>query len=303
MKNTIQKILLFAAGCLAALAITAGLQVAIAGQVSSATYKTMGYKYADTHGYFQDSSDHWYQVSGDFARVAKESPTWTATFDDGDGEGLYTHSAAGLTTSTTLTNLAYFEDGLVLAYEPLATQTLDIDMDASSLDIGGDQTADDGYELFSGTMGATGRPFVVGVDEAFQTCVTFSVEDISGTDDLHFGFRNVDAARGGFDDYLDAAALGCTAADGTIDIETIDGNAATTTTDTTDTLADATSTTWCVLVSDTGVVTYTIDGVAPTTTAAFTLDTGAMMVPFFRFLQDTALTGEVDITSWETKYQ
>jgi hypothetical protein len=66
------------------------------------------------------------------------------------------------------------------------------------------------------------------------------------------------------------AVINCLAGD--FKIETIDDNNATTTTDTTDNASDGTDHTIEVRVSAAGVVTYLIDGVAPTTTAAFTID-------------------------------
>jgi hypothetical protein len=55
-------------------------------------------------------------------------------------------------------------------------------------------------------------------------------------------------------------------------------------TDTGDTLADGTTTIWEVLVSSAGVVTYKIDGSAPSATAAFTFDDGDFVTPFMHHL-------------------
>jgi hypothetical protein len=133
----------------------------------------------------------------------------------------------------------------------------------------------------------------------------FAIEDVSGTDDFHFGFRRAETATAVFDDYSDTAGLAIvtSANPALIQIETIDDKAATTTTSTTDTLADATTTTWCVLVSSAGAVTYTIDGVAPSTTAAFTFDDGDPVIPFVHYLQAADLTGEIDLFEWEVNYQ
>jgi hypothetical protein len=45
-------------------------------------------------------------------------------------------------------------------------------------------------------------------------------------------------------------------------------------------------------------VTYLIDGVAPTTTAAFSFDSGEVVVPFFFFLQATTSPGIVELIEW-----
>jgi len=79
-----------------------------------------------------------------------------------------------------------------------------------------------------------------------------------------------------------------------VQIATALNNASMTETDTTDNLADATTTTWEVLVSSAGVVTYKIDGSAPSTTAAFTFDDGDLVTPFMHHLA-TGATGAVTL--------
>ena len=245
-------------------------------------------------------------VSNGEVTVPKDSPVWFEDFEGySDGEDVSTFQLDGTAFDGTadVVNLLTTTSGMTFGYSAIVGQTLDLDMDAGSLDVGADQNADDGYMIWTGYAGATGRPFVIGRDAAFKTCLKFAIEDVSGTDDFHFGFRRAEVANATFDNYNDLASLGFTVADGTIDIETINDNASTTTTATGDSLADATTTTWCVLVSAAGAVTYTIDGAAPTTTAAFSFDDGDPVVPFLDYLQDTALTGEIDLYEWETNWQ
>lgn len=202
-------------------------------------------------------------------------------------------------------NYLYMPGGVIFGCEAIATQTIVPDIVANGLDIAGDQTANDGYELWTNFLGATGVPFVVGRDPAFYARCKFQMSDVSGTDDFQFGFRRAEICRPAFDDYLDAFTLGCnTAADPmAIKIATIVNNAATVETDTTDTLADATEVDFKVLVSAAGVVTYTINGAAPTATAAVTIDDGDPVIPFIRFLQDTALVDDFTISEWEVGFQ
>lgn len=176
------------------------------------------------------------------------------------------------------------------------------DMDASSLDLAGDHADNEGGELFGGMYGASGRPFVVGDDPAFAFCASVAIADVSGTDSFLIGFREAEAHNETVDDYQELAAIGPES--GNIQINTIDNNAATSTTDTTDNYADAAAAVeYCVFVSDTGVVTYTIDDSAPTTTAAFTFEDGLAVVPFISYLQASDLSGEIDLTKWEVFYQ
>ena len=62
-------------------------------------------------------------------------------------------------------------------------------------------------------------------------------------------------------------------------------------TNTTDGWADGETHTLRVNVSAAGVVTFLIDGVAPTSTAAFTFDTGDVILPCFRGLHGTTAPG------------
>lgn len=216
--------------------------------------------------------------------------------------------------STGVLNHCYTPGGLVFGYAALgAGQTITGPaITASGLNISGDQTADEGYELFSHWLGASGMgPFVIGQSPAFYFKIKLNIADISGTDDLQFGFRRAEIVNAAWDDYLDAVAMGVIAANdpGEVYIQTILNNAATTETDTTDTWADATDAEFAFFVSAAGVVTYQHDLstpgtlAAPTATAVFTFDDGDPVIPFCRFLHDTALAGEVNVLKWEVGYQ
>lgn len=199
----------------------------------------------------------------------------------------------------------------VFHYAAMGTQTITAPvMVANGLNIGMDQTDNDGVEIWTHFLHASGRPFIVGLDAAFYFRCEFSVADISGTDELHIGFRRAEIMNATFDNYLDLASIGCTAADGTVDLETILNNGATTTTDTTDTFLDATTYQVKILVSAAGVVTYQHDIAAsgtlaaPTATAAFTFDDGDPVIPFLHFLQaNAAQTGEFALREWDVGFQ
>lgn len=271
------------------------------------------YRAAGVDGYIYGRSDGMFQEKNTGSPVCVENgqPTvWLGagyrdTFAYGDGLGITSlDNGTGGTcvgNTTTVPCLHTFGGGVRLIEFPVVTNTLPADMDAASLDIGGDQVADDGMEITGGVLGASGRPFTVGDDPAFYFCTTVTIADVSGTDDFHVGFRETEPFNAVFDNYTDLASIGCIAAD--MYIETILANAATTSTDTTDACADATAYKWCTYVSDSGVVTYTVNGSAPTTTAAYTFADGTTVVPFIHYLQDTDLTGEIDVTLWEVGFQ
>lgn len=200
-----------------------------------------------------------------------------------------------------ITNIT-FASGVKLAHVSLLAQDIGPAMDANGLDISGDLTDNDGNELIGGMYGASGRPLVPGVDPAFKFCVDFAeIADVSGTDELWVGFRDTTAPNATFNSYNSYAVIGVIS--GNVTIETEDDGGGTTTTDTTDDVADGGSPELCVLVSDAGAVTYTLDGSAPTTTASYSLDSGEPVIPFVHFLHATTSPGEIVLDKWEVTYQ
>jgi hypothetical protein len=194
--------------------------------------------------------------------------------------------------------------GCKLEYHILGTQTIvGPVMTSLGLDLGSmDQTANDGWELCPGCETALhDQVFTVGTSPAFYFEAKLKIADVSGTDDLAIGFRKYETYQANVDDYDEMAAINIISGD--IKIETILNGAATTTTDTTDNWADAATKTVRVEVSSAGVVTYKIDGQPPTATAAFTFDTGEVVVPFIYVLQDTDIMGACPLIHWECGYQ
>jgi len=198
-------------------------------------------------------------------------------------------------------NVMAFEDN-IFEYHILGTQTiLAPSLAAGGLNIAMDvANADDGVEISQGITARSRSAFVIGTD-AFYFKATFYLTDVTGTDDCAVGFRTAEAYQAAIDDYNNMAVLNVIS--GAIYIETIDDNNATVPTDTTDTWADLASHTLAVYVDVNGVVTYTIDGSAPTVTAAFTWDTTDTVVPFFYFIHAGDFAEATYLTSWECGLQ
>lgn len=187
--------------------------------------------------------------------------------------------------------------GHSLEYNIKGTQTIVLpQLAAGGLDVGMDQTADDGVEITTGITARAPGAFVIGTD-AFYAKLQFSIATVAGTDDCAFGFRLAEAYQGGIDSYNDMAMLNVIA--GAIKIETILNGGGTTTTDTTDAWADAETHELEIRVTNAGVVTYLIDGAAPTVTAAFTFDDGDVVLPCFFFLSHTGGAGAVLLKHFE----
>lgn len=218
-----------------------------------------------------------------------------------------TAAKAGGATSATATNVLYTPN-INLEYQPLglgqtilAPVVVSVSEGVSALNIGMDQTDNEGVELCAGILNSNKMAFEIGESAAFFLRVRFSIEDVSGTDDCAIGFRKAEAYQANIDDYADMAVLNVIS--GAINIETIAGGAATVTTNTTNAWADGETHQLCVFVSSTGVVTYTIDNAAPTVTASYTFTDGLYVVPFIYFLNSTDLAGQVNILEYECGFQ
>lgn len=194
-------------------------------------------------------------------------------------------------------------DRNLFEYHIIGAQTeVEPTWDANGLTIAPSLTADEGMEMTSGGIVARGRNiFTVGTHPAFFLAVTMKITDVSGTDDCAIGFRKVEAYQSAIDDYDEMACLNVIS--GNITIETILNDATATSTDTTDDWEDLETKTLRVRVSEAGVVTYQIDGVAPTTTAAFTFDDAEVVTPFFYFLHAANLAEATYLQTWECGYQ
>jgi hypothetical protein len=211
-------------------------------------------------------------------------------------------AGAGAATGTAGDENLMKLNGPVWEYHILGTQTIvSPTMGVGGLDVNMDQTDNDGVEVCLGINAANKGVFTVGTDAAFYAKMAFSIADVSGTDDCAFGFRKVEAYQANLDDYDEMACLNVIS--GNITIETILNGGVTTSTDTTNDWADAATHTLEVFVSAAGVVTYKIDGSAPTTTAAFTFDDAEVVVPFFYFLNASDVAGEVVLKEFECGLQ
>lgn len=197
------------------------------------------------------------------------------------------------------TNILSFSDGN-LQYTVKGTQTiLCPQLGTGGLDIGMDQTDNDGLELTAGITSTSPAAFVVGTDK-FYAKAQFSIATVAGTDDCAFGFRKAEASQTNLDDYDEMAAFNIISGD--IKTETILNGGDTTTTDTTDDWADAETHELEVRVALDGTVSYLLDGLAPTAVAAtaFEFDEGEIVVPFLFMLQATAAqTGAVILKHFE----
>ena len=197
-----------------------------------------------------------------------------------------------------------FRCGNTLSVVPIGTQTLVAPvLNTAGLDISGDQTNNDGWEFrgcSSLALGTLNKDyFTIGTSPAFYAKWKFSIADVSGVDDLRCGFAQQDEAFDAtVDDLTDAAWMAVMAGD--IKTLTIIANAATVTTDLTSgggdgagNWADEGQHTFEIFVSDTGVVTYKIDGATPSGVVAYTFANGLKVTPMWYHINDAHVGGAI----------
>jgi hypothetical protein len=201
-------------------------------------------------------------------------------------------------------------DGVKLGHVALLAQDIGPDMDANGLDIAGDQTDNDGVELFGGMYGASGRPLVPGVDPGFKFCASFAeIEDVSGFDDIWVGFRSAEPPQAAVNAYGSYAYIGWAPTQaGNWRVEVEDDGGTETQTDVTG-LTNATDAAAvndiCVSVNDSGVVSFSVNGAAATYNgSAFTatLDSGDPVIPFITYLHTSDVGGELVLSKWQVNY-
>lgn len=208
--------------------------------------------------------------------------------------------------TTNVANHIYTPGGNKLCAWNIVQQDIAPVMVTTGLDIGCDQTASDGMEINSHCYGATGSPFIIGTSPAFYFKCTITIADVSGINPLFIGFRQIEAANVTLASYGTYAGIGWNTAAATAAIKLIGENDGVAHTnypiDTTNTCADGATKVFGVYVDTSGNTTYTINGVAPTTTGAGNFDDGDQVIPVVHYLQSAASPSAVVIGKWDVGY-
>ena len=215
------------------------------------------------------------------------------------GTGLPTGTAGDLNTlQTGFSNFQWNVIGTQTLLTPTWSST-------AGINLAQDQTAAEGMELSAGFSTLTDFQYTVGTDNAFFLKGQFKTDDVSGCNPLIIGFRKLAAFNATLSNYTDFVSIGLvgTADPNTIKIQTQLATGGVTTTDTTQTLADNTLVTFEINVSSAGVVTYKINGSAPTVTAAFTFASGTIVVQFVRLVQAADIAPNVNCNYLECGFQ
>lgn len=239
-------------------------------------------------------------IADDYLRATKLDRRYT--FEEFDAPAAFSLRTGGAAAGATgnLNVMAFPETHFEVHIKGAGQTLFGPVQGASGLDIGGDQTSTEGFEITQGITARSRGAFVVGTDAAFFFSAKLKAVDASGCNPLMVGFRKAEAYQTAIASYADYAAIGIIGTSDPNVIKTTTEAAAggNTDTDTTNTWADNATKTLKVLVSAAGVVTYTINGVAPTTTVAFSFTAGDVLVPFLFFLNAADLADNVYLQEW-----
>jgi pectin methylesterase-like acyl-CoA thioesterase len=168
-----------------------------------------------------------------------------------------------------------------------------------------DLTASEGAEYNFGVNATNKHAYTIGTSPAFFIELSVNAADVGGLDPFMVGFRKQqanDATLSNYTDFVSIGARATTAAD-VIVLQTQLNTGGVVITNTTDAWTDGQTKVFRVNVSSAGVVTYTINGAAPTVTAAFTFDSGDVVMPFIRHLFGAATPGAINWISLKIGYQ
>jgi len=170
-----------------------------------------------------------------------------------------------------------------------------------------DLTNAEGCELYFGHTTRSRHSFTIGTDAAFFVEASFKVVDAGSSDPLWVGFRKRGAPNAVFANYTDAGVIGLhqtTNAD-TVIIGSNLNAGGWAYVNTTDAFADNETHVLRMNVSDAGVCTYLIDGVAPSSTQALTFDNGDVVIPFVHhlFIAAGGAPSAITMQSFKCGYQ
>jgi len=149
-----------------------------------------------------------------------------------------------------------------------------------------DLAVSEGAEYYFGHTTSARHAFTIGTSPAFFLEATMTIADSGALNPLFLGFRKLAAPNANYTTYTDAGVIGLrsTTAPDVVTIGKNLNNSGWAYVNSTDAWTDGETHTLRVNVSSAGVVTYLIDGVAPTVTQALTFDATDVVIPFLHLL-------------------
>ncbi len=236
------------------------------------------------------------------AELMGQSGIYVPTFTQ-DAPAVSAANTGGVPTGATGdVNLYTLQGGFVMqGFVVGAGQTiLQPLMGANGLIINMDQTNTEGMEY--------NFPFfqyTIGTSPAFAFELDLYINDMDGAEPYIFGFRKTEANNASYIAYDTWATMGMIASSSTTNVvlaTELNGGGVTTTNTTDAWGGDGSTNTLRVLVDAAGNVTYTINGAAPSVTAAFQFDNADVVIPYIR-IEHSASATDVAITGMRIGFQ
>ena len=238
--------------------------------------------------------------AGTWRPLDPRSIEWAMSFDEGASKGLALQAltqAAYSTTADAYNVITYGSPPVRFTFTTNTTATGTITPAATAVGIdltGGSPGDNDEWTATWGQIVGTGGPLIPGTTPAWEACVTLKIEDVSGTDGCWLAVTSTGAhadLSSGDPNYTSYAAIGAVSGAIYVSDHTTGG------TDTTNTWADAAQKEICILGTAASVITYTIDGVAPSATDAHTLGDGVPHVMRVQCLNAGDIANKVELSA------
>jgi hypothetical protein len=252
------------------------------------------------YGYVTGTNESYIRFGASWLPLNPRNLQWSMSFDEGASKGLTLQAATGAAYSTTADAYNVFTYGsppikFHFVTNTTATGTITPVATAVGIDLNGGSPGDnDEWTAVWGILEGTGGPLIPGTTPAWKACATLTVEDVSGTDGCYLAVTSAGAhvdLSSNDPNYASYVAIGPVS--GTINVS----DSTTGPTSTTDAWADAATKALCILGTQAGVVTYTINGAAPTATDAHTLADGVPHVMRVQCINAADIANKVELSA------
>lgn len=240
--------------------------------------------------------------------ISSASVTYVPTFNSIPGMNALTGGVAAVTINTT--NIwtfpqwgAYFEcynTTVATNIAPALSTTAGRGLNVDNVGAAVSKT----IEITEGNSVQTKNAFVTNTSAAFYVQASVNVTTTANVNLFIVGFRKQQAYQATvITGYTDYACIGIAGTSAKIQLKTQKTSGGETLTDTTNTVSATTTVTFKVLVSSAGVVTYTINGSAPSSTASYTFTTGLTVIPFIVYQTPAGGHAEADLVNYQCGFQ
>ncbi len=260
-----------------------------------------------TYAYALDTGTSYVYNGSKWIPLDPGSIEFDVTFDEGASKGvaLYTPLSAAYSTTADAVNILSYGSALTYKFHfvtnTTATGTITPAGTATGLNLnGGSPGNSDEWTLTTGMGDAVGGMIIPGTTPAWKACATLNPTDVSEVAGLWLLVTSVGAhvdLSSADPNYTSYAGIGIEQTDIVVSDNTTGA------TDTTNDATDATELALCILGTSASVITYTINGAAPTVTDAHTLADGVPHVIRIQGLNHTGTEAPMNLVRLRVELQ